>query len=482
MMATEMKQRTIPWHPGIQIRGIIASYTLFGLATPSHAQVCDPVEIVKLLTSDGANEDYFGNAVDIDGDRVIIGVHRDDFNGVDSGSAYIFVRKNNEWVQSAMGFPPGGSARGDRYGISVAISGDTAVVGAYGDDDNGSLSGAAHVLRFLNNQWNLYYKLEAFDGAAGDLFGYSVDIHEETIIVGSYSDDSTNGSASGAAYIFTPIDGSWIIQRKLVASDAAEGDLFGYSVAINGDTALIGSRRDDDNGTNSGSAYVFTRIGNTWTQEAKLLSSDGDAHDRFGFSVSLNNDTALIGAHHDDDLGLDSGSAYVFTRQGTTWTQQAKLLPSDGVLGDQFGESVSLSHNTAIIGAPFTHTNGESSGSAYVFKRTGNTWSQQSKLAPNDGTTGDLFGRSVSIDDTTLVAGAAFDDDNGHNAGSAYIFDLAPTMPADLNADGNLDFFDISAFLQAYNAQDPVADFNDDTVFSFFDISAFLQAFGIGCP
>ena len=164
---------------------------------------------------------------------------------------------------------------------------------------------------------------------------------------------------------------NWTEKFNLLASDASTGDYFGGSVSLDGNTAVIGARYDDDQGANSGSAYVFTNTGSTWTQQAKLIASDGAAEDHFGWSVSLSGDTALIGARYDDDKGANSGSVYVFTRSGTTWTQQTKLVASDGAAEDQFGCSVSMNDNTALIGAAWDDDQGTSSGSAYVFTRSG---------------------------------------------------------------------------------------------------------------
>ncbi len=214
----------------------------------------------------------------------------------------------------------------------------------------------------------------------------------------------------------------WLEQDKLLPSDGAESDNFGVSVSIDGDTALIGSPEDDDNGLWSGSAYVFIRSGTNWTQQAKLLASDGARHDYFGNSVSIDGDTAIIGKTNDDDNGDSSGSAYIFTRLGTTWTQQAKLLASDGEAGDKFGRSVSIDGDTALIGAILDDDNGYSSGSSYVFTRLGTTWTQQAKFLASDGAESDHFGRSVSINGNTALIGTPYDDDNGNYSGSAYIF------------------------------------------------------------
>jgi hypothetical protein len=164
-----------------------------------------------------------------------------------------------------------------------------------------------------------------------------------------------------------------MLQQKLTASDGVASDRFGCSVSLSGDTALIGAEDEYDSLYLSGSAYVFTRSGTTWTQQAKLTAADAAAGDYFGSSVSLDGDTAFIGAYYGGDNGVDSGSAYVFTRSGTTWTQQAKLIASDGTYNDRFGSSVSLEGDTALIGAYFDDDNGDNSGSVYVFTKEGGT-------------------------------------------------------------------------------------------------------------
>jgi len=312
-------------------------------------------------------------------------------------------------------------AADDIFGISVSVSGDTAVVGAHSDDDNGSGSGSAYVFTRSGTTWTQQAKLTASDGAADDIFGHSVSLSGETAVVGAAADDD-NGLNSGSAYVFTRSGTTWAQQAKLTASDGAAGDQFGRSVSVSGETAVIGAYLDDDNGSNSGSAYVFTRSGTTWTHQVKLIASDGAADDQFGRSVSVSGETAVVAAYLDDDNGSNSGSAYVFIRSGTTWTQQAKLTASDGAAGDQFGRSVSVSGETVVIGAYLDDDNGSNSGSAYVFTRSGTTWTQQAKLTASDGATSDVLGVSVSLSRDTAVVGAVLDDDNGSSSGSAYVF------------------------------------------------------------
>lgn len=200
-----------------------------------------------------------------------------------------------------------------------------------------------------------------------------------------------------------------------MASDGAAGDQLGASVSISGDIALVAATFDGDNGADSGSAYVFRDNGSAWIEEAKLLPSDGASGDQFGRAVSVSGDIALVGAPNDDDNGSVSGSAYVFRYEGSAWIEEAKLLPSDGALGDQFGYSVSISGDTALVGARYDD---DTSGSAYAFRYDGSAWIEEAKLLPSDA--GSVFGESVSISGHTALVGSPFDSPN--LSGSAYVF------------------------------------------------------------
>jgi hypothetical protein len=262
----------------------------------------------------------------------------------------------------------------------------------------------------------------ASDAQANDNFGYSVAVSGDTAVIGAYAED-TGGSTAGAAYVFTRSSGAWVEQAKLMASDAVYGDYFGYSVAVSGDTAVIGAQFEDTGGSTAGAAYVFTRTGGAWTQQAKLMASDAQANDYFGASVSVSGDTAVIGARLEDTGGSGAGAAYVFTRTGGSWTQQAKLMASDAQESDQFGASVSVSGDTAVIGAYAEDTGGSGAGAAYVFTRTGGSWTQQAKLMASDAQESDQFGYSVSVSGDTAVIGARLEDTGGSTAGAAYVFE-----------------------------------------------------------
>jgi hypothetical protein len=379
----------------------------------------DWLEEAKLLASDGAIYNHFGYSVSIYGDYLIIGAPGDDDNGYGSGSAYVFMRSGTSWTEQAKLIASDG-VQGDTFGFSVSIDGDTAIIGAVEDDDNGDASGSAYIFTRSGTTWSEQAKLIASDGAEDDYFGKSVSIDDDTVIIGAEFDDD-NGFGSGSAYIFMRSGTSWTEQAKLLASDGEEGDGFGWSVSIDGDTVIIGAYGTDDNGDYSGSAYIFMRSGTSWTEQVKLLAPDGEANDLFGISVSIDDDTALIGAHGDDDV-VNSGAVYIFLKSGTSWTHQAKLLASDGEEGDAFGWSVSISGDFGIIGAPGVDDNGYLSGSAYIFKRSGISWTEQAKLLASDGEEENQFGFSVSIDGSTAIIGTPADNDNGDLSGSAYIF------------------------------------------------------------
>jgi len=310
----------------------------------------------------------------------------------------------------------------DAFGGWTVISGDTAIVSAPQHSHNGHYSGSAYVFTRTGSTWTEQTELLPSDGVAEDQFSYCTALDGNTAIVTSLLDDD-NGVDSGSAYVFVRAGTTWTQQAKLLPLDGGAGDHFGFYCALDGDTAVIGANWDSDNGNMSGSAYVFTRIGTTWTQQAKLLASDGQAGDRFGGSIAVTGDTALIGAYYDDDNGVDSGSMYVFTRTGTTWTEQQKFHPSDAGAGDTFGGVVSLSGDSVLIGAGGDNDMGSNAGAAYVFVRNGANWTQQAKLHASDGAAGDEFGIwGLSLDGDTALIGSFNDDDHGSNSGSSYVF------------------------------------------------------------
>jgi hypothetical protein len=264
---------------------------------------------------------------------------------------------------------PAPSASGN-FGVSVAISGDSAIIGASRNNDSGNNSGSAYIFTRSGSAWTLQAKLTADDAAAGDNFGGSVAISGDLVIIGA-----EQGDHGGAAFIFNRSCSTWSQQAKLNADDPLiANDNFGVSVAIFGDSVVIGVDGDDDGGSSSGSAYIFTRTGSVWSQQAKLTADDATVDGSFGGSVAISSDSVIIGAEGDDDGGSNSGSSYIFTRSGSTWSQQAKLHAGDPSANDYFGSAVAISGDSVVIGAHRDDDGGSESGSAYIFTRAGSTW------------------------------------------------------------------------------------------------------------
>ncbi len=399
---------------------------------------CLVYESAKVLASDGAEGDNFGYSVSLSGDVTLIGAEYDDDAGSASGSAYVYRLIGSAWIEEAK-LTASDAAESDWFGASVSVSGDVAVVGAYGDDDLGEMSGSAYVYRFSGSAWIEEAKLHASTGATNDRFGRSVSVSGDVAVIGAPWDDWEAGSV----WVYRYTGSAWVEEAKLSASDGAANDFFGYSVAICDDIIVVGAKYDDDNGSKSGSAYVFRFDDSSWVEQAKLRPSDGALDDEFGYSVSVSGDVVVIGAWYDDDSGSESGSAYVFEKPPGGWenmTQTAKLLPSDGAAEDYFGISVAASANVALIGAHRNDDNGSASGSAYVFLHNGSGWVEGGKLLASDGGPSDLFGYSVDVSDSTAVVSAYKTDDNGDSSGSAYVVDGL----LDCNANGTVDSCDIA--------------------------------------
>jgi hypothetical protein len=446
--------------------------------TSVHAQ-CEPLEVAKLVASDAAEDDEFGWAVAISGDTAVVGVRRDDDLGTNSGSAWIFTRAGDLWFESAKLLANDGESN-DWFGLSVSVSGFTAMVGAPGDDAGGPEAGAAYVFEQVGGVWTQTAKLTASEGSEGDHLGYAVSISGDTAIAGAALDDD-QGEQAGAVYVFERIDEVWTEVIKLTASDTS--GRFGEAVSLSGETALIGADSNWDNGTNSGAAYVFERSGGDWMETAKLLPDDGYEHDHFGRSVAVGATFAVVGAYTDDDNGDGSGSAYVFHRLDDQWIQTAKLTAADGTAGDAFGNSVAIDDTRITVGAYFDDDHGQQSGSAYVFEKVGADWVQVAKLVPSDGMPSDNFGTSLSISGETAIVGASQNDAGGSGPGTAYVFDLCrPTgCPPDLTGDGLVDTLDFLLFLGAWGQGLPLADWDNNGTIDTLDFLAYLNDWVEGC-
>ena len=389
-------------------------------------ELCEAKDEKKLTASDGSTSDEFGYAVAVSGETAVIGSRYDDDYGSNSGSAYVFKRSGSSWTQEQK-LNASDAGANDYFGWSVSVSGDTTVVGAQREDQQGSDAGAAYVFARTGTSWSQQGKLTAYDGTTSDYFGTAVATTSDTAVVGSYLDNNARGSDAGAAYVFARTGTVWTHQLKIIASDGAANDHFGYAVAISGNTALIGSRYDDDKGTNSGSAYVYTRSGTSWSVQEKLTASNGGTSDYFGESVSVSGDLAVVGAYLEDHRAGDAGAAYVYARSGTLWSEQQKLTAQDGQGSDWFGQSVAVSGDKILIGARYDDDMGTNSGGAYLYKRSGSKWVHWMKWVAKDGYNSDNFGMSVALSGDVPVVGANFDDDLGGSSGSAYILNTECT-------------------------------------------------------
>jgi hypothetical protein len=362
-----------------------------------------PSNETKITASDKASNDNFGKSVAVGSGRIVVGADRDDDNGSNSGSAYIYNLDGTNQIK----ITASDGAATDLFGQSVAVGNGRIVVGAEGDDDNGSDSGSAYIFDLNGTQ---LAKITASDGAEYDRFGYSVAIGNGRIVVGAYGDDLFKGSA----YIFD-LDGTQL--AKITASDGVDsqtvafhyGDNFGRSVDVGCGRIVVGASGDD---FNKGSAYIFDLDG---TQLAKITASNRGFEDFFGASVAIGNGRIVVGNPYDDDNGSNSGSAYIFDLNGT---QLAKITASDAAADDRFGITVDIDNGRIVVGAYGDENN---KGSAYIFDLDGN---QLAKITASDGAAGDVFGFSVAVGSGRIVVGAENDSDYfSTRSGSAYIYE-----------------------------------------------------------
>lgn len=414
--------------------------TAASLLLPSTARmaVAQPWEQrPKLLASNGGASDSFGQSVDVENGRAVVGSTTADGASANTGAAYIFEREpTGEWVETAQLFADDGQAF-DWFGYSVAISGDAVAIGAPFADGSQGESGAAYVFRRdSSGEWVQEAKLVAPDGVQDDGFGTSVAIdtqYEDLVFVGA-PQATGNDYQSGVVYHYNydSQTARWAFRQRLTASDGEAYDLFGTSIGFGG-WLVIGAPQDGDLGYAAGAAYVFGRQGSSTFHELdKLHAVGGGEADFFGQSVAASGDSVVVGAPSDDDRGSNAGAAIVFARHpfSNDWEQQAKLLADDGDGNDQFGISVAIDGDRAAVGAYWEGTFGSNEGAAYIFDRDGNgDWAQAQKLVMADRSVGDWFGNSVGLSGAVAIVGVPNDDDLGDRSGSACVFERLSTGP-----------------------------------------------------
>ena len=368
----------------------------------------------KLTVTDGAANDQFGSAVAVSGETAVVGAPgadgpvRSETQGpiADQGAAYTF---GCGFVEQQM-LSPRAASPGDQIGLAVAVDGDTAVVGAPGFDEGTVKNrGTAYVFVRRDGVWTEQAQLAGTFGYIGDEFGRAVAIAGNTIVVGAPLDDFTGRMDNGTAYVFVRSGTTWREQTRLSAADGANGDLFGAAVAISGDRVAVGAYGADVDGkADQGAVYLFTRAGGAWTPEIKRTANDGASGDQFGRAVALDRAVLLAGAPAAKvGNNEDQGAAYVFGETIAVFQAPVKLTAADGAANERFGSAVALDGGTALVGAPQAKV---SQGAAYVFVNRSTPiiqrWPLQAKLTARDGPHSDLFGWAVAISDDTAVIGA----------------------------------------------------------------------------
>lgn len=413
--------------------------------TRSDINVASHTQQPRLVANDGTANDSFGNAVAISSDTAVVGASRQTSQN-NHGAAYVYVRNNGSWSQQQK-LLPADIVNGDTFGASVAVDAltdpfsvanffTTIVVGAPVKNIAGTAGkGAAYVFVRSGGVWVQEQRLIASDGGLNDFFGTSVAVSGGTILVGAPNHTVGSNSRQGAVYVFVRDGSGWTQKQELTASDGLVSDQLGGAVALAGDTAVAGAREDNFGANRNGKAYVFTRNGTTWSQQQKLIASDGSALDGFGNSVAINynTDTIAIGAVNDDEATLnDRGSVYVFARNGTTWSQQQRLIGSlgnaSGFTG-HFGTSVTVDGDTLIAGAPqIDPLDGNGRGVVHLFSRSGTTWTEQNRFEIAPAVLRE-FGCSVAMSGDSFIGGAQLDTVGSNlGQGSAYIFSTGQTL------------------------------------------------------
>lgn len=408
-------------------RYILAAFPAVCLLSATGLAQCE-----KLTTSDGGSEDLAGWSVALFHDMALIGARDADGSAPGSGAAYVFERVGTSWMEAAK-LVSRSTPDSLQFGSAVAIHGGMALVAdSLAEFDGGGLRGAVYVFIDTGADWVESQKLGITDGEPFDQFGYSVTVAGDLALIGVPGDDG-NGSNSGSVYVYRLIDGKWLEHAKLTASDAATANAFGTSVSIRGSTLLVGAPGAHGATIGSGSAYIFQWTGSTWVETAELFAGNGSLGDQFGSSVDLSLGRALIGA----PAAGTGGRAWVFERIGTTWAETAMLVPVQVADDDQFGHTVALEGDLAVVGAWGEDALAPDSGAVHVFEKNSTAWLETHVLTAEADEIHDRLGWSVDISDSRVIASAIHDDELANNAGAAYVMDLTGDPTCDIPPDSN---------------------------------------------
>ncbi|MEE8155721.1 MAG: FG-GAP repeat protein [Phycisphaerales bacterium] len=460
---------------------VITGMAVLPTVDPCHAQsVCQDA---RLTASDPGVFESFGYSVAVSGDTAVVGAQWDSELGTEAGAAYIFRPEGMIWteMQKLLGSD---QVAGDQFGRSVATDGSVAMIGSLQHIHDGAPgTGAVYAFRFDSEAsvWIEDQEVLTATGAWADGFGEVVSLSDELMLSGARFDDD-NGANAGAAFVFRfdPDTSQWVEEQKLLASNGSAGNFFGSSVAVEGSLAVVGANLHQNNNNTGGAAYVFRFDPDTseWVQEQILRPSDGAGGTNFGEAVSISGDLILVGAHIEDT----NGAAYVFRLDPKTsqWEMEQKFVASDPGGIDHFGRSVAIDGETAVVGA---WQGNDSSGAAYIYRFDSDAeeWIEQAIALPEPNPWTNFFGRSVAIDDETAVIGAHGED---QQRGAAYVFDVALNCncPHDLDLDGSVGASDLLALLVSWGpCKDCPADFDGDGSVGASDLLALLANWG-PCP
>lgn len=391
----------------------------FLLGGPAIALAQSP-ELQKLLPSSLAAYDHAGVSVALDGAVAVIGAPDHDVVGVDEGAVFVY-RHDGTQFQEEQTLVGSDSANYDDFGVSVAVSGNFLAVGASLHDALGADAGAVYVYQYAAGVWTQKQKLTASDGNAGDYFGASVALLGDVLVVGAPGDDLTSADV-GSAYVFR-YKGSfvgWTESQKLTAPSPASYDQFGYSLDLDPSRLVVGCPLRDSLAYDAGAVYLYT-IGTTLTFEAEVVSASAQYSDNFGTDVALDGSLLAVGLPHDDDAGSESGSVCVFEYTGGAWVEEVKLLPPVVYTYEYFGLRLDLDDGNLAIGAEYADTDGTDSGVVYSYVRHGGDWYYDQPLGSSAGATSDHFGSAVSVDGDLCLSGARYDDDKTWDAGAAFV-------------------------------------------------------------
>lgn len=400
-------------------------------AAPAAAQGGNPIWTQQTELTPAGPGGLYGRSVAVEGNIAVVGEPQAIAgpNSLPQGAAYIFVNNGGVWTQQAELTPADGFSY-DFFGFSVSISGNTVAVGAWNHPNSTGNEGAVYI--FVNNggAWTQSAELIASDGVSSDQFGFSLALKGDSLVVGDPA-RRINDNQVGGAYVFTNNGGVWTQQAELLAADGQSGDVFGLSVSLDGANVLVGApyKTIIADKPQQGLVYVFTQSNGVWSQYTELIAPDGAAGSGFGYSVALSGTTALIGAINALGFGAASpGSVYIWELDFGTWSNSAELQASDASVGDFFGNSVSLDSTNSrfIVGAPNKAFNSNEYGAAYAFARIGGTWTQQTELTGAQISPGSVFGLSVAIDGTTILVGAPQPVNSSY--GAVYVYTEAPTQ------------------------------------------------------